>query len=116
MTFIGITRSFSTVGEDQYNTIGAFWDELEEKYGLDNLRGLGYGWQRGSIEYCIGFKHGVIPGANFSIDLPDEGWITVKGRTDSLKEIYDGIYTSGTLKYEIEIFFDSGECEISYVR
>ena len=37
MKFIGITRDFSLINENQYATIGAFWDELSELYGLENL-------------------------------------------------------------------------------
>ena len=40
MTFIGISRTFSLIGEDQYNTIGAFWDEMSDIYGLESLEGL----------------------------------------------------------------------------
>jgi len=42
MIFIGISRIFSTECDEQYETIGAFWDELSGKYGKSNLRGLGY--------------------------------------------------------------------------
>ena len=42
MEFKGIGRTFSTVGEKQYETIGAFWDEMSGIYGRENLRGLGY--------------------------------------------------------------------------
>ena len=42
MEFKGISRTFSTVGEKQYETIGAFWDEMSGIYGRENLRGLGY--------------------------------------------------------------------------
>ena len=116
MRFEGISREFSLVGEEQYNTIGAFWDELEVIYGLENLRGLGYSWDGDVISYAIGLKNGLIDGCNFSIDLPDEGWTAVKGKTEELKQIYDEIYKSGRLRYEIETFFDDGSCEIKYCR
>ena len=116
MRFEGISREFSLVGEEQYNTIGAFWDELEVIYGLENLRGLGYRWDGDVISYAIGLKNGLIDGCNFSIDLPDEGWTAVKGKTEELKQIYDEIYKSGRLRYEIETFFDDGSCEIKYCR
>ncbi len=45
MLFKGIGRTFSTENDQQYETIGAFWDELAAKYGRVNLQGLGYGWQ-----------------------------------------------------------------------
>ena len=43
MLFKGIGRTFSTENDQQYETIGAFWDELAAKYGRENLQGLGYG-------------------------------------------------------------------------
>ena len=116
MTFVGISKTFSLINEDKYNTIGAFYDELSELYGLENLVGLGYGWRGATMEYAIGLKNGEIPGANFSITLPDCGWITKEGRTDDLKKIYDEIYESGALTYEIESFTENGECTIRYYR
>ena len=56
MRFIGISRSFSTQNEDQYITIGEFWDELSKIYGKENLRGLGYHLTSDTIEYVIGLK------------------------------------------------------------
>ena len=116
MIFRGITKSFCLIGEKQYETIGAFWDEMAKKYGLENLRGLGYLWHKGVIHYAIGLKCGDIDGHNFELTLPDEGWTEAVGRTDDLKELYDSIYRSGALKYEIEYFFDDGHCEIKYIR
>ena len=56
MKFIGISRVFSIINNEQYKTIGAFWDELSEKYGMENLRELGYNWDNNSIEYVIGLN------------------------------------------------------------
>ena len=39
MLFKGIGRTFSTENDQQYKTIGAFWDELAAKYGRMNLQG-----------------------------------------------------------------------------
>ena len=116
MIFIGISREFSLKDEDQYNTIGAFWDEMSLIYGLENLQGLGYKWQDGKIYYAIGLKSDSIKGWNLSIELPDDGWTIVLGKTDNLKNIYDEIYTFGPLKYEIETFDEFGECQIKYYR
>ena len=116
MRFEGISRRFSLTGERQYETIGKFWDDMAAIYGLENLRGLGYRWDGDIIFYAIGLKNGIIDGCDFSIDLPDRDWATVYGRTDDLKQIYDEIYKSGALKYEIEIFYDNGSCEIKYCR
>jgi len=116
MVFTGISKVFSLENEDQYNTIGAFWDELSKTYGLSNLRGLGYNWTEDTIEYVIGLKEGIIEGANCTVDLPDEGWIDYKGNTADLQEIYRKIYEDGSLKYEIETFTEEGNCEILYIR
>lgn len=116
MKFIGISRVFSTVDNQQYETIGAFWDELAEKYGRNQLRGLGYNWTENSIEYVIGLKEGEIACANCSVFLPEEGWVTVTGKTSNLAELYEKIYSDGNLQYEIETFTDNDECEITYYR
>ena len=116
MEFKGIRRVFSTVGDRQYNTIGAFWDELSERYGRENLRGLGYNWTKTSIEYVIGLIVGEIDGWNVSVHLPDDGWQCVEGRIENLGEIYNDIYMDGPLKYEIEMFNDDGNCVISFIR
>lgn len=116
MEFTGISRTFSTVGEQQYQTIGAFWDEMSDKYGMENLRGLGHSWTDTTIEYAIGLKEGVTDGANCCVELPDNDWVTVHGRTSELSRIYDDIYRDGALKYEIETFDDDGSCVIMYLR
>lgn len=116
MIFVGVSRVFSLENEDQYNTIGAFWDEISTVYGLENLRGLGYKWKNGQIYYAIGLKQGEIDHSNFKIVLPDENWRIVFGKTDNLKQIYDVIYLEGVLTYEIECFYENGDCEIRYYR
>lgn len=116
MIFIGISKEFSLKNEDQYNTIGYFWDELSLLYGLENLIGLGYKWENGNIFYAIGLKSGKIKDSNIRIELPDDGWEIVYGNTDDLKNIYDEIYEEGPLKYEIETFTIDGKCTIKYFR
>ncbi len=116
MVFKGISRIFSLADEEQYDTIGQFWDEMSSIYGLENLQGLGYNWQDNKISYAIGLKNDCINAHNLSIRLPSDGWITVKGRTDCLKQLYDEIYKGGPLKYEIEEFYEDGSCEIKYYR
>lgn len=37
MEFKGISRTFSTIDEKQYETIGAFWDEMSGIYGRENF-------------------------------------------------------------------------------
>ena len=116
MVFKGISRVFKLTNEEQYETIGQFWDEMALIYGLENLRGLGYKWENDEISYAIGLKNGDIEGYNLSITLPDDGWVTVSGKTERLKELYDEIYKNGRLAYEIETFFEDGSCEVSYYR
>lgn len=115
MKFVGIKRIFSTKNEQQYATIGAFWDEMSKLYGRDNLMGLGCNWTDGSIEYAIALKEGIIPGADFEIDLPEQ-WNVVKGKTAQLNLLYGQIYKDGPLLYEIEEFNDDGDCRIRYCR
>lgn len=116
MLFKGISKKFSLKNNQQYNTIGAFWDELEALYGLENLIGLGYKWEGGEIYYAIGLKKGEIKGCNFQIDLPDSGWVTVTGKTENLPQIYSEIYKGGALTFELESFFEKGDCKIEYYR
>ena len=116
MVFYGISREFSLKNEDQYNTIGDFWEKMGAIYGLENLQGLGYMWKNSKIYYAIGLKNGIIESCNFTINLPDDGWIVVDGNTDDLKMIYDEIYKSGSLKYEIETVNIDGKCQIKYIR
>lgn len=115
MKFTGIRRTFSTQNEEQYTTIGAFWDEMSDIYGRENLMGLGCNWTADSIEYVIALKQGTITGADYEIDLPDE-WTIVRGRTEQLGEIYGRIYEDGPLLYEIEEFDEDGNCRIRYCR
>ena len=123
MRFSGYSRVFSTRNEAQYETIGAFWDALTARYGLETLRGLGFNWREDSIEYVIGFRKGAVdpadcpPGAVFKeVELPDTDWQTWRGRTDDLAAIYEKIYRDGPLRYEIETFADDGSCEIQIYR
>ena len=116
MVFTGISRNFSLIGQQQYETIGHFWDEMAAIYGLENLQGLGYRWENEQISYAIGLKNGDIEGYNISITLPDDRWVTVTGNTDDLKEIYDEIYQDGALVLEIETFNTDGTCQIRYYR
>ena len=116
MEFKGISKTFSTVGEKQYETIGEFWNEMSGIYGRGNLRGLGYNWIENSIEYVIGLIDGDIEGSNINVILPDAGWECVSGSTEELGEIYTTIYKDGPLKYEIEMFDDDGNYKIMFYR
>lgn len=116
MLFKGISKEFLLINNDQYNTIGKFWDEMSLLYGLENLQGLGYKWDDKTIYYAIGLKDGIINDYNLCIDLPEVGWKIKDGKTDQLKKIYDEIYKDGPLKYEIETFYENGRCQIKYYR
>lgn len=115
MRFQGIRRIFSTENDQQYDTIGAFWQELSARYGVNRLMGLGCGWTETTIEYVLALKEGVIDGADFDAELPDE-WTIVTGETAKLAELYREIYRSGPLLYEIEEFEEDGTCRIRYCR
>ena len=116
MEFHGITRDFDLTDEQQYETIGQFWDEMAMLYGLENLQGLGYNWKDNKISYAIGLKSDCIKGYNVSVELPDSGWVKIEGKTDNLKQLYDEIYKDGVLQFEIETFYENGNCEIKYYR
>ena len=116
MVLKGISRQFVLTDNQQYDTIGRFWDEMAALYGLERLWGLGYNWQGEEMAYAIGLKDGCIDGCNISITLPDDGWVTVEGETDCLEQIYDDIYKDGALLFEIETFYENGRCEIRYYR
>lgn len=116
MIFKGISKDFLLTNEEQYNTIGAFWDEMSIVYGLENLVGLGYLWKDNIISYAIGLKNGEIKDYNLTIELPDTNWVIYEGLTDNLKDIYDEIYQDGPLKLEIELFYLNGNCKIYYYR
>lgn len=86
MRFTGIAKEFSLLNENQYNTIGGFWNEMASLYGLENLQGLGYKWENNKIFYAIGLKIGDIKDYNICIELPDTDWTIVNGETKSLKK------------------------------
>ena len=116
MVFRGISKDFELKNEEQYNTIGQFWDEMAAVYGLEKLQGLGYNWNGQNMSYAIGFKNGNIPHFDFCMVLPDDGWITAVGETERLKDLYDEIYKKGPLRYEIETFKNDGSCAVRYIR
>ena len=122
MIFKGYSKRFSLLNNDQYNTIGKYWDYFSLKYGLENLRGLGLNWENGSMEYIIGLKDNSeiecdIEGATYKeVFLPCFGWISEVGKTDDLEEIYNKIYEISTLVYEIETFNNDGSCKIEFIR
>lgn len=120
MLFKGFSRIFSTKDSGQYKTIGEYWDTLSAIYGVGNLRGLGYNWTDGTIEYVIGLKSNEVFGRDISgtemhwkeISLPDTGWQEHRGMTEELGALYEKIYRDGALTYEIEEFSEDGSCRI----
>ena len=120
MIFKGYSRVFSTVDNDQYNSIGDFWDEMMLKYDIEDLRGLGFNWTSTTIEYVIGLKNNEkFDGFDYEwkeIELPNENWEKIKGKTNELSKIYTEIYKISSLKYEIEMFYKDENCEIMYIR
>ncbi|MCQ2593929.1 MAG: hypothetical protein MJ196_01555 [Treponemataceae bacterium] len=128
MKFFGVSKVFSTRNQQQYLHIGEFWDYFSGIWGRENILGLGYNWRTGSIEYVIGTLNQPLnfnlaeADAKFGgcvykeIVLPDDGWQKFCGKTEKLAELYDQIYKSGALKYEIESFDDGGNCEVLIYR
>ena len=120
MIFKGHSKIFSTINNKQYESIGDFWDEMILKYGIENLRGLGFNWTETTIEYIIGLKNNEkfdnVNSIWKEIELPDDRWEIVVGKTDNLEKIYEDIYRISDLKYEIEKFNNDGTCEIMYIR
>ena len=112
MIFTGITRTFSLENEQQYETIGAFWSEMEQRNDCSCLRGLGYNWTENTTEYVIGLTEGAAEGSDCTVILPDDGWIEVRGRTADLGEIYDRIYKDGALTFEIESYYNGSRYEL----
>ena len=105
MLFIGISKQFSLVNEDQYNTISAFWDEMALLYGLENLQGLGYNWKGNTMEYAIGLKNGDIKDYNLTINLPDNNWIIAKGNKLKEKAHICELFLHCVMKLFISNFF-----------
>lgn len=123
MLFCGLSKVFSTENQRQFESIGAFWDFMSEQFGRENLRGLGWNWTENTITYVIGLKEGYLtsdvfyPDAEYrQILLPDQGWIHFTGRTESLSQLYEEIYADGVLKYEIEQFYENGDCEVYVIH
>lgn len=120
MIFKGYSRVFSTLNNKQYMLIGEFWDELLLKHNMEDLRGLGFNWTDTTIEYVIGLKNnGKINNIMYEwkeINLPEDKWEIVEGKTDELDKIYKEIYRKSNLKYEIEMFNNDGSCKIMYIR
>ena len=102
MIFKGYSKVFSTTNNQQYSSIGDFWDEMTAIYDLEELRGLGFNWTETTIEYVIGLKNN----EKFNVDnyewkeieLPDENWEIAEGKTDELSKIYTDIYKISSLK------------------
>lgn len=123
MLFQGLFQEFSTRNEGQYEAIGAFWDAMSERFGRENLQGLGFGWTENTISYAIGLKEGRLPedahypGAVYrEVSIPDSGWLRFTGPTEQLARLYAEIYEEGVLAYEIERFSEAGDCEILVIR
>ena len=123
MEFVGLSKVFSTLHEAQYEEIGAFWDAMAHRFGRENLQGLGYNWTGNTLTYVIRLKDGLLPSdtaypgaSRESVSLPDSGWLTFTGKTDELARLYARIYADGPLKYEIEQFFENGDCAVSVIR
>lgn len=124
MIFEGYSKTFSTKKNQQFQTIGAFWDTMSALCGRENLRGLGYNWSIDSIDYVIGLKSNEKIELQINemqaewkkIILPDAEWKHYHGKTNELGKLYEKIYKEGNLTYEIEEFNEDGTCIIMITR
>ena len=124
MLFEGYSKVFSTEGDAQYGTIGAFWEEMSARFGRENLQGLGCHWTATSIEYVIGLKEGSFPQDMLppegterkALILPDYDWQEYTGKTAQLGAMYAAIYREGPLDFEIETFCDDSTCAVRIFR
>lgn len=128
MNIKGIHVRFPCEKGEQYEAIGRFWEEMAALFPLESLKGVGYGWEAGKLDYLIGreerdfccdpaFLHPRFPAARLLyIELPNEGWEVYSGRREELKELYEKIYKKGPLLYEIEEFDSLGGARIRAFR
>ena len=127
MNFNGIKIRFDCKKNEQYKTIGDFWDFMHTEYPNHSFKGVGCNWLNDSFDYIIGdfatLDFGMdniknrYPTADYvEITLPEKGWQIYHGKFEKLSELYDEIYKSGVLDYEIEEFFPNGDCKISICR
>lgn len=128
MKLTGYQLEFDCKNEQQYESIGRFWDDMSAAYGRENLFGVGYGWHDDIICYLIGHDTPDMLLADrqieklyegielLTLELPDEGWVRYAGETGQLSRLYGEIYAQGSPLYEIERFFENGSCEIMIYR
>jgi GrpB-like predicted nucleotidyltransferase (UPF0157 family)/nitroreductase len=128
MIFKGIEIRFICKNNEQYETIGAFWDYMKRIFPDKQLRGLGYNWSDDCLSYVIGDYNQTLifntkeitqqyPSAKYmEIMLPDDGWQTYSCRIEKLGYLYEEIYKDGALDYEIEEIHANGDCKISIIR
>ena len=128
MIFNGIKIRFDCKNNQQYKTIGNFWEYMRSSYPNYILKGVGCNWHDDCMDYIIGdfspsnhYDMDVItkkyPTAEYiEINLPDEGWRVYHCRLSELSKLYEEIYTDGVLKYEIEEMKLDGNCVISIIR
>lgn len=128
MTVTGFMIKFSCGNGEQYERIGAFWKAMSDCYPLETLDGIGYGWENDTLNYMIGridseLPNDITPLKEFfpqaqyaKIQLPDEGWISYRGKTDALDQLYAKVYQEGPLDFEIENFHEDGTCMVRIFR
>ena len=127
MTFRGIKIRFDCANNQQYKTIGEFWNFMNGLYPNEILKGVGCNWYDDGLDYIIGdftpynYDMRVIKGhynnAEYvEINLPDKGWQVYHCKLDALSNLYEEIYKDGALQYEIEEIKADGNCVISIIR
>lgn len=128
MKFNGVLIRFDCSDNKQFNAIGEFWEFMGKLFPKEKLRGLGYNWYNDSFDYAIGdfeseFDYSLAAitknypaSKHVVVQLPDSHWETYTGKLENIAQIYEEIYKSGSLDYEIEEFDALGNCKISILR
>ena len=75
MKFFGEKRTIA-VDENytQVKVLGAFWDEIRERFPGESLLGLGTHWTESTFDYYIGKFDENWQGGTEIIEIPDDNW------------------------------------------
>ncbi|MBP3704146.1 MAG: hypothetical protein J6I98_01310 [Clostridia bacterium] len=124
MTVRGVQLRVSCKNGEQYDVLGAFWDEVRKYHPKMLLVGIGHSWENDTFCYLIG-KEGGLPektvekvcerfpeADSVRLKVPDGHWDVYRGRLEWLDEMYEEIYKDGPLIYEMERIHENGAITI----